>query len=109
MHQQIKTTLIFAAYGGLFGLVGAGVWAVDRAPEPAGRAYFITDDSDSLSFSPPGYPFTGAGVTNFEPLPEPRLPVPLWLAIPLTTTSVGAVAGVIAAAAGLRFSRDKTH
>ena len=97
-----------AAGGGFLGLVCTGVWAVDRAPEPTRTEYFIADGSYWPMPSPPDYPFTGAGFMDFEPVREPRLPIPLWLAMPIATTGVGAVAGAMTARAGFRFTRETT-
>lgn len=93
-------------FGGMLGIVAAGVWALD-SPDTPGELYYLSEsDGGDFPILPPDDPtFTGAGFFNFTPISDGNLPVPLWLAIPAATALVGAGVGAGAAVAGVRISR----
>lgn len=106
--RAITATTVF---GGFMGLVAAGVWAVDQ-PEVTGELLEVVDsDTDYPGVLP--FPttdldptFTGAGFWDLAPVPDNRLPVSLWLALPLSTAAAGGIVGAAATAAGIRLTRN---
>lgn len=104
MASRALTIIIAAVFGGILGLLAAGIWAVDRNPEPKGPLYAVTDESEVLPSL--DEPFTGSRFTDLEPVSLSRLPLPLWLVIPVATAGGGAVIGALATGFGVRITRQ---
>ncbi len=110
MNLKIRTTIVAGIFGGILGVAAAGVWAIDRLPEPAGTTYFVAPNSEDLALPPAPAGFsTTSRFMDFTPTPAPRLPVSLWFAIPVATAGIGAVTGAIAASAGVAISRPTSR
>lgn len=104
-NQKVRVIGGATLFGGLLGLVAVGVWAVDQSADVVGDMYVIADSTtDPAMLSPPTSTFTGSTFIDLAPAPGARLPIPLWLAIPSSTAVVGAAAGAVAAAAGVRIA-----
>ncbi|SNT00475.1 hypothetical protein SAMN05421642_10837 [Rhodococcoides kyotonense] len=102
-----------SAFGGLLGLVAAGVWAVDQ-PEIDGPQYYLSESEGDViepfsgfQSAPDDPTFTGAGFWDFAPVADNNLPVSLWLALPISTAVVGAAVGAGASAVGVRVTRSR--
>lgn len=106
--DKIRLTALTTAFGALLGLVAAGVWAINE-PDLPGEALYVSDSEGELPgpLFPSDVPatFSGAGFWDLSPVPDDRLPVSLWVALPLTTAVVGGVVGAVGSAAGVRVSR----
>ena len=106
-NQKVRVIGGATLFGGLLGLVAVGVWAVDQPADSVGDMYVIADSTtDPEMLSPPTSTFTGSTFIDLAPAPGRRLPIPLWLAIPSSTAVVGAAAGAVAAAAGVRIAGE---
>ncbi|MCC8928844.1 hypothetical protein [Rhodococcus sp. I2R] len=106
--DKIRLTALTTAFGALLGLVAAGVWAMNE-PDLPGEALYVSDSEGELPgpLFPSDVPatFSGAGFWDLSPVPDDRLPVSLWVALPLATAVVGGVVGAVGSAAGVRVSR----
>lgn len=101
-----RAIAVAAVFAGLIGLIATGIWALDT-PKVHSQLYFVEDTDGDFSIPPvaPDPTVSAAGLWQFTPAPDGRLPMSLWLAIPASTALVGGAFGAIASAAGVRVTR----
>lgn len=111
MPENIKTNaasviVIAAIFAGFIGLVATGIWTLN-SPNVTGDLFYMEAWSEGASMPPAAFEPTDTGsiFRKFTPVPDSRLPVTPWIAIPVATALVGAVLGAAASAGGVRIAR----